>query len=115
MLVDFFTKPLPGSLHERFRKIIDVLLQDSPFPIKECVDNHSICQVVSYNSVETNGKEKYTRATKSQTNRQKTYADVTKHRQIYGRLALTSQHCRAKEQEIHADYENRGMTKKGNR
>ena len=78
MLVDFFTKPLPGSLYESFRKIIDVLLQDYSFPIKERVDNHSICQVVSYNSVKTNGKEKYTGATKSQTNRQKTYADVAK-------------------------------------
>ena len=78
MLVDFSTKPLPGSLYESFRKIIDVLLQDSSFLIKERVDNHSICQVVSYNSVKTNGKEKYTGATKSQTNRQKTYVDVIK-------------------------------------
>ena len=74
----FFTKPLQSSLYEVFSKIImrrssiNVLLQDSSFPLKERVENRRICQVVSGNSATTNGQESYAGATESQTNRLKT-------------------------------------------
>ena len=56
MLAWFFTKPLQGSLCEKFRNIvmeyrsIDILFQDCTFPLKGRVENHRIYKLVSENS-----------------------------------------------------------------
>ena len=82
--------------------------------LKPFVEDNRICQVESENLIITNGQETYTDATKSQKNIQNTYSDIARTQKTDKRLTLTSRNCRAKERDIHADQENRRMTKKGN-